>query len=227
MRTSIYHDNIDNVSEILAKFFNKYTHPRIIDWCLNKKLIIDNNANEVLRSKDRNFQRFVDAVTSQDVDPSIITLTSIQKYQEIFLNDSMILVTFMKFILGLTYLILDQPRNFKLEDVYPFIGITYFVYDKIDNSSLLNSNLKNKALILRDIRNLWSIFLFRKTNSHSNLNGEWDNLIHETVFPNPSKVDLSPAFNIIDGGTSRTSIPLSLYIQNSLIEALDYVDNSI
>ncbi|CAB5352863.1 unnamed protein product [Rhizophagus irregularis] len=188
MRTSIYHDNIDNVSEILAKFFNKYTHPRIIDWCLNKKLIIDNNANEVLRSKDRNFQRFVDAVTSQDVDPSIITLTSIQKYQEIFLNDSMILVTFMKFILGLTYLILDQPRNFKLEDVYPFIGITYFVYDKIDNSSLLNSNLKNKALILRDIRNLWSIFLFRKTNSHSNLNGEWDNLIHETVFPNPSKV---------------------------------------
>ncbi|CAB4383825.1 unnamed protein product [Rhizophagus irregularis] len=227
MRTSIYHDNIDNVSEILAKFFNKYTHPRIIDWCLNKKIIIDNNANEVLRSKDRNFQRFVDAVTSHDIDPSIISLTSIQKYQEIFLNDSMILVTYMKFVLGLTYLLLDQPRNFKLEDVYPFIGITYFVYDKIDNSSLLNSNLKNKALILRDIRNLWSIFLFRKTNSQ---NGEWDNLIYEIrhpVFPNPSKVDLLPAFNIIDGGTSRTSIPLSLYIQNSLIKALDYIDNSI
>ncbi|CAB4407930.1 unnamed protein product [Rhizophagus irregularis] len=143
-----------------------------------------------LRSKDRNFQRFVDAVTSQDIDPSIITITlmSIQKYQEIFLNDSMILVNFMKFVLGLTYL-LDQPRNFKLEDVYPFIGITYFVYDKIDNSSLLNLNLKNKALILRDIRNLWSIFLFRRTNSHTNLNGEWNKLlIHETVVPNPSNV---------------------------------------
>ncbi|GBC37353.1 uncharacterized protein OCT59_003412 [Rhizophagus irregularis] len=209
MRTSIYHDNIDNVSEILANFFNKYTHPRIIDWCLTKNIIVDNNTNEVLRPKDYNFQRFVDAITSRDLDPTQITLISdVQTYEQIFPNDSMILVTFMKFVLGLTYLILDQPRNFKLEDVYPFIGITYFVYDKINNSSLLNSNLKNKALILRDIRNLWSIFLLRKTNSHTNL-------------------DLSPAFNIIDGGTSRTSIPLSLYIQNPLIEVLGYVDNSI
>ncbi|RGB30191.1 hypothetical protein C1646_765634 [Rhizophagus diaphanus] len=234
MRTSIYHDNIDNVSEILTKVFNKYTHPRIIDWCLTKNIIVDNNTNEVLRPKDYNFQRFADAITSRDLDPTqIILISDVQTYEQIFPNDSMILITFMKFVLGLTYLILvhpDQPGKFKLEDVYPFIGITYFVYDKIDNSSLLNSNLKNKALILRDIRNLWSIFLFRKTNSHTNLNGEWDILIQETQHPvstDSSEVDLSPAFNIIDGGTSRTSIPLSLYIQNSLIEALDYVDNSI
>jgi hypothetical protein len=35
---------------------------------------------------------------------------------------------------------------------------------------------------------------------------------------------LLPAFNIIDGGTSRTSIPLLIYIQNSLIEVLNYVN---
>jgi hypothetical protein len=75
----------------------------------------------------------------------------------------------MKFVLGLTYLLLDQSRNLHLEGFYTFIGITYFVYNKIDHSSLLNFNLENKALILQDIRNLWSIFLFRKTDSHTNL----------------------------------------------------------
>src|SRR3954463_3380154 len=119
MRTSIYHDNIDNVSEILARFFNKYTDPHIIHWCLNNNIINNNaNANNILMSKDRNFQRFVDAVTSQDVDPTQITLTNnIQTYQQIFPNDRTTFVTFMKFILGLTYLLLEQPINFHLEDV--------------------------------------------------------------------------------------------------------------
>ncbi|GET01036.1 hypothetical protein GLOIN_2v1773380 [Rhizophagus clarus] len=186
MRTSIYHDNIDNVSEILARFFNKYTDPHIIHWCLNKN-IIDNkatNANEILKPKDRNFQRFVDAVTSQNVDPTRIILTSnTQTYQHIFPNDRVAFVTFMKFVLGLTYLLLYQSRNYNLKDIYPFIGITYFMYNKIEHSSLLNSNPENKALILQDIRNLWSIFLLKKTNSHTNLNGEWDILIHEIHHP--------------------------------------------
>ncbi|EXX59501.1 uncharacterized protein OCT59_003411 [Rhizophagus irregularis] len=229
MRTSIYHDNIDNVSEILAKFFNKYTHSRIKDWCLTKNIIVDNNTNEVLRSKDYNFQRFVDAITSRDLDPTQITLISdVHTYEQFFPNDRTSLVAFMKFVLGLTYLLLDQSRNLHLEGFYPFIGITYFMYDKINHSSLLNSNLNNKSLILRDIRNLWSIFLSRKTNSHTNLNGEWNILIQETQHPvstDSSGVDLSPAFNIIDGGTSRTSVPLSVYIQNSLIEALNDVIN--
>jgi hypothetical protein len=170
MRTSIYHDNIDNISSILANFFNKYTNSHIIEWCLNKN-IINNITNNILRPKDRNFQRFVDAVTSQDIDdPTQITITSnVQAYTQIFPNGCTTLVTFMKYVLGLTYLLLDQSRNLHLEGFYPFIGITYFVYSKIDQSSLLNSNLNNKALILQDIRNLWSIFLFRKTNSHTNL----------------------------------------------------------
>jgi hypothetical protein len=169
MRTSIYYDNIDNVSEILAKFFNKYTDSHIKEWCLNKN-IINNITNNILRSKDRNFQRFVDAVTSQDIDPTQITITSnVQTYQQIFPNDCATLVTFMKFVLGLTYLLLDKSGNLSVEDIYPFIGITYFIYNKIDHSSLLNSDLNNKELILRDIRNLWSIFLLRKTNSHTNL----------------------------------------------------------
>ncbi|GET01039.1 hypothetical protein GLOIN_2v1773379 [Rhizophagus clarus] len=224
MRTSIYHDNIENVSEILANFFNKYTHSHIMNWYFNKNII--NNTNEVLRPKDRNFQRFVDAVTSQDVDPTQITLISdVQTYQQMFPNNCTTLVTFMKFVLGLTYLLLDPPRDLHLEGFYPFIGITYYMYNKINHSSLLNSNLNNKALILQDIRNLWSIFLFRKTNSHTNLNGEWDVLIQETkhpIFADSLKVDLSPAFKIIDGDSSRTSIPLSVYIQNSLIKALNY-----
>ncbi|RGB30192.1 hypothetical protein C1646_765635 [Rhizophagus diaphanus] len=230
MRTSIYYDNIENVSRILAKFFNKYTHTRIKDWCLSKNIIVDNNINEVLRPKDYNFQRFVDAITSRDLDPTqIILISDVQTYEQFFPNDRRSLVTFMKFVLGLTYLfvLLDQSRNLHLEGFYSFIGITYFMYDKINRSSLLNSNL-NKSLILRDIRNLWSIFLSRKTNSHTNLNGEWNILIQETQYPvstDSSGVDLLPAFSIIDGGTSRTSVPLSVYIQNSLIEALNDVNN--
>jgi hypothetical protein len=171
MRTSIYYDNIDNVSEILAKFFNKYIDSHIINWCLSKNIIGTNNVtNNLLKPKDRNFQRFVDAVTSRNVDPTQITLTSnVQIYQQIFPNDRTTLVTFMKFVLGLTYLLLDKSGNLHVEDIFPFIGITYFMYNKIEHSSLLNYNLNNKALILRDIRNLWSIILLRKTNSHTNL----------------------------------------------------------
>ncbi|RIA94903.1 hypothetical protein C1645_817392 [Glomus cerebriforme] len=131
----------------------------------------------------------------------------------------------MKFVLGLTY-ILIHLNPIHLEDFYPFIGITYFIYDKIYNSPLLNAY--NKGLILQDIRNLWSIFLFKKTNNHTNLNGEWDILIKETqniVLTDPSRVDLTPAFNIIEHGNSRTSAPLSLYIENSLIQALNDVIN--
>src|SRR5947207_3250229 len=109
MRTFIYHDNIENVSEILANLFNKYTDPHIIDWCLNKNIIDNNNVtNDILRSKDSNFQRFVDAVSSQNFDPTQITLTSnVQTYNQIFPNDRTTLVTFMKFVLGLSYLLLD------------------------------------------------------------------------------------------------------------------------
>ncbi|RGB30194.1 hypothetical protein C1646_671888 [Rhizophagus diaphanus] len=231
MRTSIYHDNIDNVSEILAKFLNKYIHPHIINWWLNKN---NNTTSEILISKDIYFQRFVDAVTSRDFDPTEIILTSnVRIYQQIFPDDDhddhMMLVTFMKFVLGLTYLLLDKSGNFgdfKLEDIYPFIGITYFVYNKIDHSSLLNFNYNNKALILRDIRNLWSIFLYKKTNSHTNLNGEWDILIHEVQYPvltDSRRIDLTPVFNTIDAGASRTSILLSVYIRSSLTKMLNYV----
>ncbi|PKY19066.1 hypothetical protein RhiirB3_468951 [Rhizophagus irregularis] len=116
MRTSIYYDNIDNVSEILAKFFNRYTDSHILEWCLNKNIIdINNIKNNILRPKDRNFQR----------------------------------------------------------------------------------------------------------------NGEWDVLIHETHYPifnDSSRVDLTPAFNIIDLGISQTSIPLSVYIKNSLIQPIRLVE---
>ncbi|PKY41581.1 hypothetical protein RhiirA4_455185 [Rhizophagus irregularis] len=223
MRTSIYYDNIDNVSEILAKFFNRYTDSHILEWCLNKNIIdINNIKNNILRPKDHNFQRFVDAVTNRNVDPTQITPTSnVQIYQKIFPDDRTTLVTFMKFILGLTYLLLDKSGNLHVEDIYPFIGITYFIYNKIEHSSLLNSNPNNKALILRDIRNLW--------NNYSNTrNGEWDVLIHETHYPifnDSSRVDLTPAFNIIDLGISQTSIPLSVYIKNSLIQVLNDIIN--
>ncbi|CAB5216643.1 hypothetical protein RhiirA5_406322 [Rhizophagus irregularis] len=225
-RTSIYHDNIDNVSEILAKFLNKYIDPHIINWWLNKN---NNTTSVILRSKDIYFQRFVDAVTSRDFDPTQIKLTSnVRIYQQIF-PDDMMLVNFMKFVLGLTHLLSDKSGNygdFKLEEIYPFIGITYFVYNKIDHSSLLNFNYKNKAIILQDIRNLWSIFLYKKTNSHTNLNGEWDILIHEVRYPvltDSRSIDLTPVFNIIDTGASRTPTILSAYIRNSLTKMLNYV----
>lgn len=161
-RTSIYHDNIDNVSEILANFFNLYI------MSLHEN-VVNNIMTIFLKPKDRNFQKFVDAITSQNIDPTKLALTyNIQTYQQIFSNNLTSLATFMKFVLGITYLL----RNFyvdHLEDIYPFIGITYFVYSKIENSPLLNSNLDYKSLILQDIRNLWIIFLFRKTNSHANL----------------------------------------------------------
>ncbi|GBC06711.1 hypothetical protein RclHR1_00700010 [Rhizophagus clarus] len=220
-RSSISHDNIDNVSEILANFFNRYMDPHITNWC-RRENVININALNVLRPKDRNFQRFVDAVTSQNIDPTKLTLTdSIQIYQQIFPKNFTSLVTFMKFVLGTTYL-LKNSNEIQLEDVYSFIGITYLFYNKIYNSQLFN----NKSIILQDIRNLWSIFLFKKANSHSNLNGEWDVLIRETkhpVFTNSHRVNLTPIFNIIDFGTTRASIPLSFYIQHSLIQALNDV----
>lgn len=164
-RSSISYDNIDNVSEILANFFNNYMDPHITNWYLRENVININTSN-VLRSKDRNFQRFVDEVTSQNIDPTKLTLTdNIQKYEQIFPNNFTSLLTFMKFVLGLTYLLKDF-NTIQLEDVYSFIGITYLFYSKIYNSKLLSDN---KSLILQDIRNLWSIFLFRKANSHSNL----------------------------------------------------------
>ncbi|CAB4388446.1 unnamed protein product [Rhizophagus irregularis] len=219
-RSSIYHDNIDNVSEILANFFNKYMDPHILNWCRSKN-VINNNTTNVLKPNDRNFQRFVDAVTSQNIDPTKLTLTNnIQIYKQMFSNNFTSLVTFMKFVLGISYL-LKNSDEIHLEDIYSFIGITYFVYSKIENSQLL---INNKSLILQDIRNLWSIFLFRKTNSHSNLNGEWAVLIRETthlVPTNSRKVNLTPIFNIIDIGSTRSSILLFVYIQNSLTQALN------
>ncbi|PKC03430.1 hypothetical protein RhiirA5_503438 [Rhizophagus irregularis] len=220
-RSSIYYDNIDNVSEILANFFNRYMDPHILNWC-RRENVINNNTTNVLKPNDRNFQRFVDAVTSQNIDPTKHTLTeNIQIYQQIFPNNFTSLITFMKFVLGISYL-LRNSNVIHLEDVYSFIGITYFFYSKINNSQLLSNN--TKSLILQDIRNLWSIFLFRKANSHTNLNGEWDVLVQETkhpVFTNSQRVNLTPAFNIIDFGTTRTSTPLSVYIQNSLTQALN------
>jgi hypothetical protein len=165
MRSSIYHDNIDNVSEKLADLFNAYMNTNIINWC-QRENVIDANTSNVLSPKDPDFRRFVDAITSQDVDPTKLTLTdNIQIYQQIFPNNFTSLVTFMKFVLGVTYLLRDSNVAY-LEDVYPFIGITYFVYSKIYNSQSLPDN---KSIILQDIRNLWSIFLFKKTNSHTNL----------------------------------------------------------
>ncbi|PKK73005.1 hypothetical protein RhiirC2_847975 [Rhizophagus irregularis] len=194
-RTSIYHDNIDNVSEILANFFNRYMDPHIFNWC-QRENVINNNMTNVLKPNDRNFQRFVDAVTSQNIDPTKHTLTeNIQIYQQIFPNNFTSLVTFMKFVLGISYL-LRNSNVIHLEDVYSFIGITYFVYSKINNSQLL---INNK-------------------------NDEWDVLVRETkhpVFTNSQRVNLTPAFNIIDFGTTRASTPLSVYIQNSLTQALN------
>ncbi|GBC06715.1 hypothetical protein RclHR1_00700014 [Rhizophagus clarus] len=223
-RTSIYHDNINNISEILANFFNLYI------MNLHEDVINNNNniTNVFLKPKDRNFQRFVDAVTSRNIDPTNLVLTyNIQTYQQIFPNNLTSLVTFMKFVLGITYLLRNSYVEY-LEDVYPFIGITYFVYNKIENSPLLDSNPNNKSHILQDIRNLWSIFLFKKTTSHSNLNGEWDGLIRETqrpIFADSRRVNLTPAFNIIDLSNTRVTIPLSVYIQNSLIRMLNDVSN--
>ncbi|RIA94273.1 hypothetical protein C1645_818263 [Glomus cerebriforme] len=179
MRTAIYYDNIDNISEILANLFNKYTHPYIINWCQHKN-IVDNNATNILRPKDR---KFVDAVTSQNINITQITLATdtqqmYQMYQQIFSDGHTSLLTFMKFVLGLTYL-LTNLKTTHLEDFYPFIGITYFIYSKIERSSLMNDN--NKGFILQDIRNLWN---------HSDI---------------------------------RTSVPLSVYIQNSLIQTLNDV----
>lgn len=170
-RSYISHDNIERVSEISASLFNLYTDPHIIIWCQQNQ-IIANNLTNILNPRDRYFQRFMDSVTSQRIDPTrIILTTDIQIYQQIFPNNLTSFITFMKFVLGLTYL-LDPSRHWNLkhlEDVYPFIGITYFIYNKIDHSPLLNDNKEVKELILRDIRNLWTMFFYRKTNSHTNL----------------------------------------------------------
>ncbi|CAB4389442.1 unnamed protein product [Rhizophagus irregularis] len=217
-RSAIYHDNIDNVSGILADLFNKYMDPIILNWCRHENIVSDTTS--VLNQNDRHFQKFVDAVTSQDIDPALLTLTdNIEIYQQIFHNNFPSLVMFMKFVLGITYF-LKNPNVLHLEDVYPFIGITYFVYSKINTSRLLDDS---KSLILRDIRNLWSIFLFRKALSHTNLNGEWDIFIRDAKYPVPTssrRVNLTSAFNIIDPGSTRALIPLSVYIQNSLTRAL-------
>jgi hypothetical protein len=172
-RSSISHDNIYNLSEISANFFNKYTDPHIKDWCQRNHIIANNSAN-ILNPKNPDYQRFIDAVTRKSIDPAQIVLTTnIRTYQQIFPNN-LSFVKFMKFVLGVTYL-LDPSKRLKLtrlEDIYPFIGITYFMYNKIDHSTLLNANPDNRALILQvlqDIRNLWTMFFYRKTNSHSNL----------------------------------------------------------
>lgn len=161
-RSTIYHDNIDNVSGILADLFNKYMDPTILNWCRHKNI----DTTSVLNPKDPNFRKFVDAVTSRDIDPKLLTLTNnIEIYQQIFHNNFPSLTTFMKFVLGTTYLLKNSNISY-LKDVYPFIGITYFVYNKINTSRLLDDD---KSLILRDIRNLWSIFLYKKALSHTNL----------------------------------------------------------
>ncbi|GBC06712.1 hypothetical protein RclHR1_00700011 [Rhizophagus clarus] len=200
--------------------------PHILNWC-QRENVINNTTTNILNPRDRNFQRFVDAVTNQNIDPMKLTITdNIQIYQQIFSNNFTSLATFMKFVLGVTYLLRNCYVDY-LEDIYPFIGITYFVYSRIGNSSLFNSNL-DKSLILQDIRNLWTIFLFRKTASHSNLSGEWNVLIQHTrhkVSTESRRVNLTPAFNIIDFSTSRASTPLSVYIQNLLIRALDDILN--
>src|SRR6266498_277968 len=108
MRSSIYHDNINNVSRISANFFNRYTHQHIIYWCqLNH--IIANNSMNILNPQSRDFQRFIDAVTSQNVDPTQITLIpNIQTYQQNLSVLSVNLKTFMEFVLGLTYLLVPE-----------------------------------------------------------------------------------------------------------------------
>ncbi|RGB35089.1 hypothetical protein C1646_759812 [Rhizophagus diaphanus] len=202
----------------MANLLNKYMDPTILNWCRHENIISDRIS--VLNPKDPNFRKFVDAVTSRDVDPELLTLTNnIEIYQQIFHNNFPSLVKFMKFVLGTTYL-LKNSNIPHLEDVYPFIGITYFIYNKIDTSRLLEAN---KSLILRDIRNLWSIFLFKKASSHTNLNGEWDVFIEDvkkSVTTDSRRVNLTPAFNIIEPGYTRSQIPLSIYIQDSLIKAL-------
>src|SRR3954470_14763725 len=98
-RSTIYHDNIDRVAEISANFFNKYTAPHIIHWC-QRNHIIANNLTNILNPKDRDFQRFIDAITDQNIDPTRITLTvNIKTYQNNFPNNLTSLVTFMKFVL--------------------------------------------------------------------------------------------------------------------------------
>src|SRR5262249_13239943 len=115
-RTFIFHDNIYYVSEILANFLNKYTDPPIITLCINKNII--NGVTKILNPKDWDFQRFVDAVTSQNIDLTELTLTNnVQIYQQIFPNDRTELVKFMKFILGLSYLLIEPTENLRVEDV--------------------------------------------------------------------------------------------------------------
>ncbi|GBC12340.1 hypothetical protein GLOIN_2v1487916 [Rhizophagus irregularis DAOM 181602=DAOM 197198] len=215
-RSTIYHDNIDNVSGILADLFNKYMDPTILNWCRHKNI----DTTSVLNPKDPNFRKFVDAVTSRDIDPKLLTLTNnIEIYQQIFHNNFPSLTTFMKFVLGTTYLLKNSNISY-LKDVYPFIGITYFVYNKINTSRLLDDD---KSLILRDIRNLWSIFLYKKALSHTNLNGEWDVFIKDVNVPvttDSRQVNLTPAFNFIEPGSTRSQIPLSIYIRDSLTKAL-------
>ncbi|RIA88816.1 hypothetical protein C1645_825747 [Glomus cerebriforme] len=217
-RSSISYDNITNLSNILANLLNKYADYKIIYWCQQNHVIAKESTN-ILNPQDQDFQRFVDAVTDWNIvpnHPTEITLVSnFQDYQQFLPNE---LINFMKFILGLTYLLdnLEYP-----EDVYPFIGITYFVYNKLDQSSFLNPNIK--ALILQDIRNLWTKLIFKKTESHINLKDEWNVLIRETkhwVFPNPRRVNLTPVFNIITRNQSRTVVPLSVYIQGALYRVL-------
>ncbi|CAB4388445.1 unnamed protein product [Rhizophagus irregularis] len=82
-RSSIYYDNIDNISEILANFFNRYVDPHYLNWC-QRENVINNNTTNVLKLNDRNFQKFVDAVTSQNIDPTKHTLTENIIYQQIF-----------------------------------------------------------------------------------------------------------------------------------------------
>ncbi|CAB5109361.1 unnamed protein product [Rhizophagus irregularis] len=183
-RSTIYHDNIYNVSGILADLFNKYMDPTILNWCRHENI----DTTSVLNPKDPNFRKFVDAVTSRDIDPKLLTLTNnIEIYQKIFHNNFPSLTTFMKFVLGTTHFLKNSDNSndnsnnvLHLEDVYPFIGITYFVYNKINTSRLLDDD---KSLILRDIRNLWSIFLYKKALSHTNLNGEWDVFIKDVNVP--------------------------------------------
>src|SRR5437762_1307645 len=100
-RSYISHDNIERVSEISASLFNLYTDPHIINWCQQNQIIVTN----ILNPRDRYFQRFMDSVTSQSIDPTrIILTTDIQIYQQIFPSLTSF-VTFMKFVLGLTYLL--------------------------------------------------------------------------------------------------------------------------
>src|SRR5687767_2906268 len=105
-RTSIFYDNIDYISEIPANLFNIYTDPHIINWCQQNQIITN-----ILNPRDRDFKRFMDSVTSQSIDPNRMTLTdNIEIYQRIFPYNLTSFTKFMKFVLGLTYL-LDPSRN--------------------------------------------------------------------------------------------------------------------